>query len=205
MKGFPCNFSSTNIDWIFKSRKFKRREYFLDLCSIYNPFGFWLTCSNSFLKLDTFVGWLSQKIALTGKPQLERILRESKSSVLSQLTSMLVSGNDFVTYGIDSFKPTLMKQTMPLYSSPLLSQPIISPSKYSRLFWKYVSSKIILTSSKIFPSIRNAFAHITASTVPLLIFYSNDKDGNGKPWSKNLYDWIDVYLKNKLCLMILAE
>ena len=192
MKGFPCNFSSTNIDWIFKSRKFKRREYFLDLCSIYNPFGIWLTCSNSFLKLDTFVGWLSRTIALTGKPQLERILRESKSSVLSQLASMLVSGDDFISYGIDSFKPTIMKQTMPLYSSPSSSQPIISPQKYSWRFCKYISSKIIHTSSEIFPSIRNAFAHLTASIVPLLIFCSNDKDGNGKSWSKTLYNWVDV-------------
>ena len=26
---------------------------------------------------------------------------------------MLVSGDDFITYGIDPFKPTIMKQTMP--------------------------------------------------------------------------------------------
>ena len=32
----------------------------------------------------------------------------------------------------------------------------------------------------MFSSIRNAFAHITASIVPLLIFCSNDKDDNGK-------------------------
>ena len=71
---------------------------FLDLCSIYNSSRFWMTCSNSFLKLDTFTGWLSQTIALTRKPQLERILRESKSSVLSQLASMLVWGDAFLSH-----------------------------------------------------------------------------------------------------------
>ena len=157
-----------------------------------------MTCSNSFLKLDTFGGCFSQTIALTRKPKLERISRESKSSALSQLASMLVSGDDFITYGIDLFKPTIMKQTMPVYSSPSSSQPIISPSKCSWLFSKYISSKIIHTSSEIFPSIRNALAHLTASIVPLLIFCSNDKDGNGKSWSETLYDWIDVYLNNKL-------
>ena len=69
-----------------------QRSIFLDLCSIYNSSGFWLTCSNSFLKLDTFDGWLLQTITLRQKPQLERISRETKSSVLSQLTSMLVTG-----------------------------------------------------------------------------------------------------------------
>ena len=137
-----------------------------------------MTCSNSFLKLDTFDGRLSQTIALTQKPQLERISRESKSSVLSQLASMFVSGNDFITNRIDSFKPTIMKQTMPLCSSPSSSQSIISPPKHSRLFCKYISSRINHTD--IFPSIRNAFAHLTASIVSLLIFCSNDRDGNGK-------------------------
>ena len=178
---------------------------FLDLCSMYNSSGFWLTCSNGFLKLDTSDGWLLQTIALTRKPQLERISKDSKSSVLSQLASMLVSGDDFITYGIDSFKPTIMKQTILLCSSLSSSQPIISLQKYSWLFCKYISSKIIHTSSEVFPSIRNAFAHLTTSIVPLLVLCSNDKDGNGKSWSKTLYNWIDVSLNNKLYLMILAE
>ena len=51
---------------------------------------------------------LSQTIALTRKPQLERISRESKSSVLRQLTSMLVSDDYFITHGIDFFKSTII-------------------------------------------------------------------------------------------------
>ena len=47
---------------------------------------------------------------------------------------MLVSSDDFITYRIDPFKPTIMKQTIPLYSSPSSSQPIISPPKYSWIF-----------------------------------------------------------------------
>ena len=56
-----------------------------------------------------------------------------------------------------------------------------------------------------FPSMRNALTYLTALTVPLLIFCSNDKDGNGKTWSKTLCEWIDVYRNSKLYLMILAE
>ena len=81
---------------------------------------------------------------------------------------------------------------MPLYSSPSSSKPVISPQKYSWLFCKHISSKIIHTPLEIFPSIRNAFAHLTALMIPLLIFCSNDKDGNGKSWSKTLYDWIEM-------------
>ena len=140
------------------------------------------------------------------KPQFERISRESKSSVLSQLLSMLVSGDNFMTYGIDSFKPTTMKQTMALYSSPSLSKPIISSPKYPRLFCKSISSKIRHTSSEIFRSICNAFGHLTASIVPLLIFCSNDKDGNWKSSSKiYLYDWIGVSCNNKLYALVIAQ
>ena len=42
----------------------------------------------------------SQTKPLARKSQLERISRESKSSFLSQLASMLVSGDDFITCGI---------------------------------------------------------------------------------------------------------
>ena len=176
------------------------------MCSIYNSSRFWLTCSNSFLKLGTFDGWLSQTIALKRKLQFERISRESKSSVLSQFPSLLVSGDDIITYGIDSFKPTTMKQTMALYSSSLSSKPIISSPKYSRLFCKSISSKIRYTSSEKFRSICNAFAYLNAPIVPLLISRSNDKDGNGKSLSKiYLYDWIDVYFNNKLYALGIAK
>ena len=145
-------------------------------------------------------------VALKRKLQFERISRESKSSVLSQFSSMLVSGDDIITYGIDSFKPTTMKQTMALYSSSLSSKPIISSPKYSPLFCKSISSKIRYTSSEKFRSICNAFAHLNASIVPLLIFCSNDKDGNGKSLSKiYLYDWIDVYFNNKLYALGIAK
>ena len=44
----------------------------------------------------------------------EKISRESKSSVLNQLASVLVLGDDLITYGVDSFRPTIMKKTIPL-------------------------------------------------------------------------------------------
>ena len=87
-----------------------------------------------------------------------------------------------------------------------VSKPIISSPKYPRLFCKSISSKIRHTSSEIFRSICNAFAHLTASIVPLLIFCSNDKDGNWKSSSKiYLYDWIGVSCNNKLYALVIAQ
>ena len=127
------------------------------------------------------------------KAAVRKNLEESTSSVLSQLPSVLVSlfydfmnlWYDFITYRIDSFRPTIMNQTILSYSSPSSSQPIISPKKYSWLFCKYISSKIRHTSSEfLFFSIHNTTVHLTASIEPLLILFSNDKDDNRKSWSK---------------------
>ena len=109
-------------------------------------------------------------IVTNGRSNTKAISRGSKSSVLSQLVSMLVSGDGFITYEIDSFKPTIIKQTMLLYSSSLSSQPIISPPKYSRLFCQHISLKLRHMSSGNFPSIRNAFAHLRLHFLTLLIF-----------------------------------
>ena len=91
---------------------------------------------------------------------------------------MLVSDDDFITCEIDSFKPTIMKQTMPdLVLLPHHNRSFL-PQNILDIFCKYISSKIIHTSSEIFPSMRNLFAHLAASIVPLLTSCSNDKDGN---------------------------
>ena len=76
------------------------------------------------MKLDTFDGKLSQTIALTMKPDWGKTPRQSINSSLSQSGLTLVSRDDLITYGIEFFKPTIIKQTNPLYNSHPLLQPI---------------------------------------------------------------------------------
>ena len=131
------------------------------------------------MKLDTFDRWLSQAIALTLKPGLDKVPRQSISSSLSQLALILVSGDDLITYGIEFFKPTIIKQTNTLYNSPSLLQPTKSPAKYFSHFCGYILSNIRHTSLEILPSFLRVCAHLTASIVPLLILCNNDNNGNG--------------------------
>ena len=144
-------------------------------------------------------------IALTRKPQLERISRESKSFVLSQSASMKPIRRWFYHIWNWFFQAEYREAKYALIQFSFGITTDHFSLKYSWLYCKYISLKIIHISPELFPSIRNAFAHSAASIVPLLIFWSNDKDGNGKSWSKTLYNWIDVYLNSKLYLMILAE
>ena len=67
---------------------------------------------------ETTDRWLSQTIALNqigAKP--------NTSSSLSQSTLILVSEDDLITYGIEFFKPAVIKQTNTLYNLPSLLQP----------------------------------------------------------------------------------
>ena len=55
---------------------------------------------------------------------------------------IVVFGIVFVTYGIDSFNPIIIKAKMPLKNYLLSSCPIILPQWYSEDFWKYISSNM---------------------------------------------------------------
>ena len=158
-----------------------------------------------FLKLDTFDGWLSQTRALALKPGLDKILRQSIRSSLSQTALILVSGDDLITYGIEFFKPTIINQTNPLYNSPSLLQPTKSPAKYSSHLCKYISWNIRHTSLEILSSFLRVCAYLTASIVPLLILSKNDNDGNTNCSSSLQYDWMNVYHNSNVYFTISAE
>ena len=82
---------------------------------------------------------------------------------------MLVSGDDFITDGIDSFKPTIMKKKlMPLYSSPSSSEPIIFPQKYFWLFCKYILYTYILRNFSFYTQRICTFNSIDSATTDLL-------------------------------------
>ena len=109
------------------------------------------------------------------------------------------------TYGIEFFKPIIIKQSSSLHNLPSLLQPTKPPSKYSSHFCNYISSNIRHTSLDILPSLLRVCAHLTASIVLLLTLCSNDNDGNRKCSSSIRYDWMDVYCNSNAYLMILAE
>ena len=92
---------------------------------------------------------------------------------------ILVSGNDLITYGINFFKPTIIKQTSLLYNSPSLLRSTKSQKSTLHIF----VSTFRQTDThhwKFYPDSFRVCAHLTASIAPLLILCNNGNDGNRK-------------------------
>ena len=99
--------------------------------------------------------------------------RHSNSSSLSQEALLFLEM--ISSYEMDSFIPSIIKQTIPLSHSPLSLEPILLT------ICKYVLSNKRQISSDILPSFFKVWAYLIASIFLLINLLNKDKDGKGKP------------------------
>ena len=110
--------------------------------------------------------------------------RHSNSSTLSQTALLFLAMTWW--HGMDSFIPSIIKQTIPLSNSPFSSESISSPPKYSSHSCKYISSNKRQIFSDILPSFFKVWAYLKASIFYLTNLLNKGKDGMGKSFNNIL-------------------